>query len=76
MRSSVDSRKQTKANLKGNFMQMISIEEQLGTNGGSATTCGIGVGVVVGIGTLIPGGILFLAANAETVAMGLIAACA
>lgn len=58
-------------------MQMISIEEQLGTNGGAmSTSCGIGVGVVVGIGTLIPGGILFLAANAETVAMGLIAACA
>jgi hypothetical protein len=57
-------------------MQMISIEEQLGTNGGSATSCGIGVGIVVGVGTLIPGGIFFLAANAETVAMGLIAACA
>jgi hypothetical protein len=74
MRSSVDLQK-TNPN-KGNFMQMISIEEQLGTNGGSATTCGIGVGICVGIATLVPGGIFVLAANAEGVAAGLIAACA
>lgn len=56
-------------------MQMMTMEDQLGTTGGLSTSCGIGVGMVVGI-AFIPGGLFALMSMSEMVAMGLIAACA